>query len=279
MKPAKRRFGQHFLRDTGTLDRLVRLIEPAKGDSIIEIGAGEGAVSARIAPHVSRYVAIEIDADRLEPLRRVLAPWPHASVIQGDALEMDWSPLLNAAGQGSMRTRLIGNLPYNVATAVIHRSLRLKHPVHDMVYMVQYEVAQRIIAPPGGRSYGYLSIDSQHRAHVRLALKVSPACFVPRPKVMSAVVTFRPRGVDPGSILDRCFDDLVKAAFAHRRKTLANSLRRHPDYCPVAAQMLAEAELDGERRPEAIAIGEYARLALAYIRLSDPERRQTGLLL
>jgi 16S rRNA (adenine1518-N6/adenine1519-N6)-dimethyltransferase len=136
-----------------------------------------------------------------------------------------------------------------------------------MVYMVQLEVAERIIAPPGSRTYGYLSIDCQHRADVRLAFKVPPACFVPRPRVMSAVVTFRPRGIDPGSKMDLCFDDLVKAAFAYRRKTLLNSLRRHPEFGPVAGKMLAEAGIPDKRRAEEITIAEYQRLALIHFLL------------
>jgi 16S rRNA (adenine1518-N6/adenine1519-N6)-dimethyltransferase len=265
MNPAKKRFGQHFLRDKGTLDRLTRLIQPAKGDFVIEIGAGEGAVSARVAPLVSRFVAVEIDTDRIAPLQELLAPWAHAAVIHGDILDLDWSPLMSEAEPGSLRTRIIGNLPYNIATAVIQKSLRLKAGVHDMVYMVQSEVADRIIAAPGSRSYGYLSIDCQHRARVDLAFKVSPACFVPRPRVMSAVVTFLPLGVDPSSLLDIRFDDIVKAAFAHRRKTLANSLRRHPRYGPSAVDALSKAGIDGGRRPEALSIDEYEKLTRAFL--------------
>jgi 16S rRNA (adenine1518-N6/adenine1519-N6)-dimethyltransferase len=267
MKPTKKRFGQHFLRDTGILGRLERLIEPVKGDCVIEIGAGDGALSARIAPLVSRYLAIEIDADQMADLRAVLAPWPHATAIQGDILNLDLHSLLSGANHEALRPRIIGNLPYNVATAIIQNSLRLQAHVSDMVYMVQLEVAERIIAPPGSRTYGYLSIDCQHRADVRLAFKVPPACFVPRPRVMSAVVTFRPRGIDPGSKMDLCFDNLVKAAFAYRRKTVLNSLRRHPEFGPVAEKMLAEAGIADKRRAEEITIAEYRRLALIHFLL------------
>lgn len=268
MKRAKKRFGQHFLRDTGILDRLARLIDPANRDCIIEIGAGDGAVSTRIAPLVSRYLAIEIDTDRITSLQEALAPWPHATVMQGDILDLDLAPFLSGAGRSALRSRVIGNLPYNVATAIIQKSLRMQ-TVYDMVYMVQLEVAQRIIAPPGSRTYGYLSIDCQHRADVRLCFKVPPACFVPRPRVTSAVVTFRPRGIDARSPLDLRFDDLVKAAFAHRRKTVANSLRRHPEYGPLAAQMLLGAGIEERRRAEEITIAEYQRLTLIHSRLCN----------
>jgi 16S rRNA (adenine1518-N6/adenine1519-N6)-dimethyltransferase len=267
MKPTKKRFGQHFLRDTGILGRLERLIEPAKGDCVIEIGAGDGALSVRIAPLVSRYLAIEIDADHMAALRAALAPWSHATVVHGDILDLDLYPLLNDANRESLRPRIIGNLPYNLATAIIRNSLRLQAHVSDLIYMVQLEVAQRIIAPSGSRTYGYLSIDCQHRADVRLAFKVSAACFVPRPRVMSAVVSFRPRGIDSRSKMDLCFDDLVKAAFAYRRKTLLNSLRRNPEFGSVAEKMLAEAGIAYNRRAEEITIAEYQRLALIYFLL------------
>ena len=242
----------------------------ACADCIVEIGAGEGELSKRFAPLVARYLAIEIDADRIVPLREALAQWAHAKIIQGDILEMDLMSLLNDVIRTNLRLRLIGNLPYNVATAIIQKLLRLPAVVHDMVYMVQLEVAQRIIAPPGSRAYGYLSIDCQHRADISLAFKVSPACFVPRPKVMSAVVTFRPRGVDAGSTADSHFDDLVKAAFAHRRKTVANSLRRNPKFGPLAGKMLEMAEIEERRRPETITIDEYRRLAQIHFHLSNP---------
>jgi 16S rRNA (adenine1518-N6/adenine1519-N6)-dimethyltransferase len=270
MRQAKKHFGQHFLRDTGILDRLARLVGPAEGDCVVEVGAGEGAVSTRIAPLVSRYLAIEIDTDRIAPLQAALAPWAHATVIRGDILEMDLIPLLSDESQALLRPRIIGNLPYNVATAIIQKLLRLKTAVYDMVFMVQLEVAQRIIAQPGSRSYGYLSIDCQHRADVRLAFKVPPACFVPRPKVMSAVVAFRPRFIDARSTCDTRFDNLVKAAFAHRRKTLANSLRQNPEFGPLAGKMLGMAGIGERRRPEEITIAEYRQLAQIHLHLSNP---------
>ncbi len=263
----KRRFGQHFLRDTGILTRLERLIQPSPRDCVIEIGAGDGALSQRIAPFVSRFQAVEVDADQMPSLQAVLAPYPHAKAIQADILGLDLGPLLSESRLDCQRTRFVGNLPYNIATAVIHQLLRLTIPVWDMTFMVQLEVAQRIVASPGSRAYGYLSVDCQHRADARLSFKVSPACFAPRPKVMSAIIILRPRGPDAAENLDVAFDDLVKAAFAHRRKTLANSLRRHPGIGPIAECLLERAEIDGGRRAEDLSVQDYEKLALAYCRL------------
>jgi len=260
----KRHFGQHFLRDTGILGRLERLIQPASTDYIVEIGAGDGGLSRRIAPSAGRFLALEIDADQMPALREAIASSPRAMALNADVLELDLEELLGDTHPDALRTRLVGNLPYNIASAIIHRSLRLQLPVLDMTFMVQLEVAQRIISPPRSRAYGYLSVDCQHRADVRMVFKVPPACFVPRPRVMSAVIQLRPRAPHPASRQDLAFDDLVKAAFGYRRKTLENSLRRNPNLGPVCAALLKRAEIDGSRRPEDLSVAEYEHLARAY---------------
>ncbi len=265
----KRRFGQHFLRDTGILARLEREINPLPTDSIIEIGAGDGSLSVKVAPSAGRFCALEVDDDQIPSLEGALAPYSNSTVIHGDILEMDLEQLLRDMQLDAANTRLIGNLPYNIASAIIHRCLRLREPVRDMIYMVQLEVAQRIISSPHSRAYGVLSVDCQHRADVRLLFKVSPACFCPRPKVMSAVVQIRPRGIQAGTPLDRAFDDVVKAAFAHRRKTLENSYRRHPAIGPIAGALLESAGVQGTRRAEDLSVAEYERLAHAFIGLAS----------
>jgi len=259
--PPKKRFGQHFLRDTGILDRLERVIRPSAEDYMVEIGAGDGTLSVRLARSAGRFTAIEVDSDQMPALESTLAQFPGAKAMQGDILGIDLDAFLSDSYGESRRVRFAGNLPYNIATAIIHRLLRLKKPVVDMTFMVQLEVAQRIVASPGSRTFGYLSLDCQHRSEVGICMKVAPACFVPRPKVMSAVLTFKPRGVSSDTKLDICFDDLVKAAFAHRRKTLSNSLRRHPGFGPVAESLLMEAGIDRLRRAEDLSLSEYERLA------------------
>jgi 16S rRNA (adenine1518-N6/adenine1519-N6)-dimethyltransferase len=266
----KKRFGQHFLRDTGILRSIERLIKPAREDFVVEIGAGDGALSLLIAPVVSRLLAIEIDRDQVCPLESILAPFPFAEAVQADILQLDLEALLSARSRDESDIRIVGNLPYNIATAIMHRCLRLKNPIRDMTFMVQLEVAQRVVAAPGSRTYGYLSVDCQHRADVRLAFKVSPACFSPRPKVMSAIVVMKPRRIAADTDLEISFDGLVKAAFAHRRKTLANSLRRHVVFGTVSERLIMAAGIDGGRRAEDLSVGDYEHLALTYERLSHP---------
>jgi len=264
---AKKRFGQHFLRDTGILDRISRLVQPGSEDVVLEIGAGNGALSVRLAPAVARLLAVELDFDCLPALETSLAPFPTAQVIQGDILELDLEELIGRYLQAGNRLRVVGNLPYNIATPIIQRFLHSSLPIADMVFMLQLEVAERIIASPGSRQFGILSIQCQHLAEARIAFKVAPACFVPRPKVMSAVVTLRPLPKPTNPALEACFVELVKAAFSHRRKTLANSLRRNPVLGAHSSALLVEAGIDGSRRPEDLSVKEYEHLALVRLRL------------
>ncbi len=261
----KKRFGQHFLRDSGTLERIVRLIRPRPEDRVLEIGAGQGALSVRLAPLVARLIALEIDRDCIAPLRAALEPFPSAVVEQGDILTHDLSEL--ATHLEGKKLRLVGNLPFNIATTIIERILESDLPVEDMIVMAQLEVAQRIAAFPGSRDYGYFSIYCQHRADVRIEFKVSPACFVPRPRVTSAMVTLRPkpRAFDPA--LEKRFQELAKAAFSHRRKTLANSLTNHPEFAAITHRLLSVTGIDGVLRPEQLSVADYERLAQALVRL------------
>jgi 16S rRNA (adenine1518-N6/adenine1519-N6)-dimethyltransferase len=262
MRPAaKKRFGQHFLRDSGILDRIVRLVRPGPEDVVVEIGAGRGALTTRLAEAAGRVLAVEIDEDCIELLRPSLEPLPSAVLCPGDILHMDVAALIAPYLTAGRNLRFVGNLPYNIATAIIDQLLDLDLPVHDMVFMVQLEVAERITAKPGTREYGYFSVYCGHRAEARIAFRVSPACFVPRPQVDSAVVVFnpKPRALDRAAEAE--FKRLVKAAFAYRRKTVANSLRRDPEWGPVSAELLGCAGIDGSLRPESLSASDYERLA------------------
>lgn len=264
---AKKRFGQHFLRDSGVLDRVVRLIRPQPHDLVVEIGAGEGALSVRLAPAVAKLVAIEIDFDCVKALRAALEPFPSAAVEPSDFLSLDLFTLLAPHLDQQKRLRMVGNLPFNISTAILEKTLDSGLPVEDMIFMVQLEVAQRIAASPGSRAYGYLSVYCQHRADVRMGFKVSPSCFVPRPKVTSALIMLRPKvhAFDP--VPERCFQELAKAAFGHRRKTLTNSLRNHPRFAGIVDQLLSFARIEGTLRPEQLSVEDYERLAQALVKL------------
>jgi 16S rRNA (adenine1518-N6/adenine1519-N6)-dimethyltransferase len=261
---AKKRFGQHFLRDTGVLDRITRWIQPASNDVFFEIGAGDGALSARLAPAVFRLVAIELDKDCIPRLEMALAGFESAIVVQGDILQMDSASLISRFVPPGKKVRIAGNLPYNIATAIIEKLLHMPLPIQDMFFMVQLEVAQRITANPGSRQYGFLSVECQHHADVQMGFKVSPACFVPRPKVASAMISFHPNNFQKDPALESCFESLCKAAFAHRRKTLENSMGKHSVFGRITSDLLKLAGIDGSRRAEQLTVQDYEHLASIY---------------
>jgi 16S rRNA (adenine1518-N6/adenine1519-N6)-dimethyltransferase len=230
----KKRLGQHFLRDTGIIDRIVRWMDPGPEDIFIEIGAGDGALSIRLAPRVAKILAIEVDRDCIPILETALSPFDSAEVMQGDILEIKPQLLASALLKTGRKLRVAGNLPYNISTAIIATFLKSGLPIEDMLFMVQTEVAQRITAPPGSRQYGYLSVLCQHHCDVQPGFKISPSCFVPRP------------------------------AFGHRRKTLANSLGRHPVFSGLRDSLLRRAGIDGSRRAEMLSVPEFEILTRVY---------------
>jgi 16S rRNA (adenine1518-N6/adenine1519-N6)-dimethyltransferase len=261
---ARKRYAQHFLRDTGILSRIIGLIKPSAADLVLEVGAGDGALSVRLAPKVFGLLAVEIDSALCTVLAQALAPFPNAKVIAGDILRLDVLRLLSPYLQPSMKLRIVGNLPYNIGTAIIELMLSLPIPVQDMIFMLQLETAERISAAPGSKDYGFFSVYCQHHCDTRMGFRVSPACFVPRPKVDSAMLVMRPRNVlrDPG--FEASFLTVTKAAFAYRRKTLANSLRRDRRLGVLAQELLLRAGVDGARRAEDLSVQEYERLSCIY---------------
>jgi 16S rRNA (adenine1518-N6/adenine1519-N6)-dimethyltransferase len=268
MNPAtKKRYGQHFLRDTGIINRIAALIGPAPGDLVLEVGGGDGALSTRIAPHVAKLMVLEIDRDLEFGLREALSPYPKAELVMADVLQADLTTLMAPHLGSCARLRIVGNLPYNIGTAIIERLLTSALPIEDMIFMLQLEAAERIGASPGSRDYGYFTVFCSHFCDIKLEFKVSPACFVPRPKVESAMITLRPRRREPDPERDQRFVDIAKAAFAYRRKKLANALKRNPLIGALAEELLHSAGIDGSRRAEDLRLSEYEALADSWGRL------------
>lgn len=242
-----RRFGQNFLADRRAAQRLVELFAPGPDDRVVEIGPGTGALTALLAPHAGRLVALELDRRLVPALEQLLLPFPNAQVRTADALETDWDALGAELG-GPLR--VIGNLPYNVGTAIVRRVLGA-HRVHDLQVVLQLEVAERILAPPGPKSYGPLSVVAALRARRERLLTLPPGAFRPRPKVTSAALrlTFRDDALlapDEIPALERW----LFAGFGHRRKTLAGNLGPRRD---EVRAFLAAAGLPEDARAETLA--------------------------
>jgi 16S rRNA (adenine1518-N6/adenine1519-N6)-dimethyltransferase len=252
----RKRLGQHFLSDPQIARRIVQLAAP-HAERVVEVGPGLGALSELLVQSAGEIWLIEVDADLAQRLRSTFAHLLRVHVVEADALAVDFTALL---GRGSPAV-LVGNLPYNVATAVLAAALTQGRCFSRMVLMLQREVVERLVAPPGSKTYGALSVLTQFAAQVQAAFLVAPGAFVPRPKVDSEVVIVEPYATPPVAVTDaQLFRRLVKTVFTQRRKQLLNSLR---SLCRDPAETLRCAGIDPKRRPETLSLSEFAALSNA----------------
>lgn len=257
--PIRKSLGQHFLNDRRILQRIVDALELTDADTVVEIGPGRGSLSDLLAPRAQRLVLIEIDRMLAAALRDRFAGRPSVTVVQADVLTVD---LAAVAGAGPFK--VVGNVPYNITTPILFHALRAPRPSRA-VYLVQREVAERIVAPPGSDAYGALSVNVQAVACPKLLFRVAAGAFHPPPKVESAVVRIDPRK-DPvvGDDEEPGFRRFVQDAFGMRRKQLRRVLRAILGIDVARANaVLDEAGLDGAVRPETLAPEAFARLLRA----------------
>jgi 16S rRNA (adenine1518-N6/adenine1519-N6)-dimethyltransferase len=260
---ARKRFGQHFLEPAWVI-RLISAVAPSHDETFLEIGSGRGALTIPLADRAGRVIAVELDRDLAAALKTSVPG--NVRLVQSDFLGVDLPDLLQ---DERTPVRVLGNLPYNVASPILFHLLAAADNgrlVRDATLMLQREVADRLLAGPGGPDYGAMSIQVQLRADVERVLNLPPGAFRPPPKVHSSVVRlrFRPPRVDVGA--EATFERVVRGLFLQRRKTLANALK------PVAAsfgrspfEILEWARLEGRRRPETLTVEEVARLSQAVL--------------
>jgi len=245
------KLGQNFLADPNLLDAIVRDAELTPGDVVLEVGAGEGVLTGRLAEAAAHVHSVEIDRN-LEAALAGLAAKPNVSFHRADAMKLDFRAL------DPEPTAVVANLPYSVATPVILRTIELLPAVRSWTVMVQREIADRLRAAPGGREYGAPSVLVQLACEVELLRTVDPAVFRPRPRVESAILRLRRTGPAAGGAVR----DLVRAAFAHRRKSLARSLEHaRPGSLGPAREALGALGLAEDARAEALSPAEFAALS------------------
>ena len=217
---ARKRFGQHFLHDDQLVDRIVRAARIAPGDSVVEIGPGLGILTRALIRAEADVTAIELDRDLAEYLRGVL---PSVRLVEADALKLNWAEVVAEIGGG--RVKVVANLPYNVGTHVLMSLLRSPGSFESVSVMLQQEVVDRLMAVPGNKKWGALSVEAQVRGRPVYLLPVPPDSFHPPPKVQSGVVRFDLYDAPQcGEVEPSWFDKVVRFSFSQRRKTLRNSL-------------------------------------------------------
>lgn len=260
----RKSLGQNFLVDANVLRRIVEAAEldPSKG--ALEIGPGIGALTERLAGAAGKVAAIELDGRLIPILEELLGPCGNVEIVHGDALKLDLKRLIAERFAGFERVSVVANLPYYVTTPILMKLLEERLPLEFIVVMVQKEVAERMTAPPGGKEYGSLSVAVRYFAEPEIICTVPRTVFVPLPNVDSAVVRLRLRSRPPVDVSDEAlFFRVVHAAFARRRKTLANNLTAllGKERRQEAAALPAACGIDPGRRGETLSLGEFAALA------------------
>lgn len=259
----KKALGQHFLVDGRIAGRIVDEASPGPDDTVLEIGPGRGILTEHLAGRAGRVVAVELDRDLIAPLRAKFGGVPGVEIVEGDILATDMDALF---GGEAGRIMVVANLPYNISVPVVERLCRRNDLVRLMVVMVQREVAYRMVAPPGSKAYGLVSLNIALAATGRVVLTVRPGSFAPSPAVMSSVVRFEVSPEPRFPLRDEAvFRELTGAVFRHRRKMLRNTLTAwlaSRGLSEQGARSLMEASgIDPSDRPERIAVEHFADLA------------------
>jgi 16S rRNA (adenine1518-N6/adenine1519-N6)-dimethyltransferase len=262
MHQARKRFGQHFLHDQNIIARMVSAIAPAESDNLLEIGPGQGALTFPLLAQCKKLIAVELDRDLIPILQRGAAKHGDLDIINCDILEFDLNTL---ADTDDKQYRIVGNLPYNISTPLMFHLMASISHIRDMYFMVQKEVAQRIVANVGDRNYGRLSIMMQYYCQCEYLIDVPPQSFTPPPKVDSAIIRLIPHPQPVIEVNDfGLFSLIVKTAFGQRRKTISNSLKKMIDpSCFEAAQ------IDRSLRAECLTGEDFARLTNAKLNLDS----------
>jgi 16S rRNA (adenine1518-N6/adenine1519-N6)-dimethyltransferase len=255
---ARKRFGQNFLHDRRVIERIVDAIDPQPGQSIVEIGPGQAALTRELVRRAGHITAIEIDRDLAAWLREEFTA-QQLTLVEADALKLDWASLATPS------LRVVGNLPYNISSPLLFRLMECAERVIDQHFMLQKEVVDRMVAPPGSKTYGRLSVMLQVRYRLTKLFDVPRGAFNPPPKVTSSIVRMVPRPADELPAIDfGCFGRVVAAAFNQRRKILKNALSD-----VAGEEAFRAADVDPLARAETLAVDDFVRLARA---VADPTR-------
>ncbi len=263
----QKRFGQNFLIDTHVLDKIIDSAQITKDDFVLEIGPGIGTMTQYLAEAAREVAAVEIDTMLIPILKDTLKEWNNVTVINNDILKVDIRQLAAEKNQGHP-IKVVANLPYYITTPIIMGLFENQVPVDSITIMVQKEVADRMQVGPGTKEYGALSLAVQYYAKPQIVANVPPNCFMPRPKVGSAVIRLERYSRPPVEVKDeKLMFSIIRASFNQRRKTLVNGLKNSPEI-PFEKEQIEEAlkmcGLSLNIRGEALTLEKFAQLANAF---------------
>lgn len=247
----RKRFGQNFLTDQMVLSRIIRAIHPRPGEAMVEIGPGLAAMTRLLLDELTQLHVVELDRDLVARLKKTFDP-ARLIVHEGDALQFDFASIPVPEGK---KLRVVGNLPYNISSPLLFHLAEIAPLVEDQHFMLQKEVVERMVAEPGSKTYGRLSVMLQWRYHMELIFIVPPEAFDPPPKVDSAIVRMIPKS-DPLPCDVKKLETVVTKAFSQRRKVVRNCLAGL-----ITEQQLLEAGVDPQARAETIPLEQYVNLA------------------
>ena len=258
----RKRLGQHFLVDRNILDKVIRTAEVAKEDIILEVGPGLGEMTLALALQAKKIIAVEIDSKLVAILEKKMTRHPNVKVVKSDILKLDFDQFLKKEGYP---IKVVANLPYQISTPLLFRFIESKDVFSTFTLMLQREVAERMVAPPGRKEYGPLSIFIQLSFDLTIRFFIKPSAFFPPPKVDSALVHMVWREEPIVETNDEeWFKRVVKACFGYRRKKLVNSLKHSGLVLPESVELKMKGiGIDPQRRPETLTIQEFATLANA----------------
>mgnify|MGYP003606432105 FL=1 len=258
----QKKLGQHFLVDESVVRRIADSLELQPGMPVLEIGPGIGTLTQFLAMTGARVTAVELDRRCIEIIGTTLKAYDNIRIVPGDVLTLDMAEVM-----GTAPFHIAGNLPYYITTPIVMKILEGQVPAAKMVFMVQKEVADRMVANPGGKDYGALSVAVQYHTEAVKLFEVPAAAFLPPPAVDSAVILCTKRTQPPVAVpSEKLFFRVVRAAFGQRRKTLANSLQGSGFAREEVAAMLQDTGIKGERRGETLSLDEFAALSRSYAR-------------
>ncbi len=257
---ASKKLGQNFLIDAAVVRGIVEAAELQEGERVLEIGPGIGTLTQGLAESGAQVTAVELDKKLPAVLAETLKGYENVRIVQGDILKTDIRELM-----GDAPFKVAANLPYYITTPILMALLEQRLPIRKIVTMVQKEVAERMIAPPGSKTYGALSVAVQYYTAPEIVLDVPPKSFIPAPEVDSVVIACKVRGEPPVAVRDeKLFFRVVKAAFGQRRKTLSNALKGAGFLKDEVQGALEKAGIEAARRGETLSLEEFAQLADAF---------------